>query len=53
MLNDTHGGTFYMHEGFDKDDPSKYTREWFGWANSLFAEFFMDNFDLFKNIVFD
>jgi len=52
MLDATHGGTFYMHEGFDKDDPSKYTREWFGWANSLFAEFYMDNFELFKDIIF-
>lgn len=26
-----------MHEGFDCDDPSKYTREWFCWANTLFA----------------
>ena len=25
-------------EGFDKDDPSQYTRPWFAWANSLFAE---------------
>ena len=30
-----------MHEGFDLDDPSQFTREWFAWANSLFAEFVM------------
>lgn len=28
----------YMHEGFDADDPHQFTREWFAWANSLFAE---------------
>lgn len=28
----------YMHEGFDVDDPHKFTREWFAWANSLFSE---------------
>lgn len=28
-----------MHESVDVNDPSKYTRPWFCWANSLFAEF--------------
>lgn len=27
-----------MHEGFDVDDPSKFTRPWFAWANTLFAQ---------------
>ena len=27
-----------MHEGFDADDPHNFTRPWFAWANSLFAE---------------
>ena len=31
-------GTGLMHESFDVDDPSRFTRPWFGWANSLFAE---------------
>lgn len=34
-------GCQVMHEGFHKDDPSKFTREWFAWANSLFALFVM------------
>lgn len=34
----THSGKYLMHEGFDKDDPSKYTRDWFSWANSIFVE---------------
>lgn len=34
----TTGGTGLMHEGFDVDDPAHFTRPWFGWANSLFAE---------------
>jgi uncharacterized protein len=37
----TDAGTGLMHEGFHKDDPSKFTRPWFAWANSLFAEFVM------------
>ncbi len=39
ILMNTTGGTGYMHESFDPDDPTKYTRPWFGWANSLFGEF--------------
>jgi meiotically up-regulated gene 157 (Mug157) protein len=27
-----------MHESFDPNDPSIFTRAWFAWANSLFAE---------------
>jgi meiotically up-regulated gene 157 (Mug157) protein len=27
-----------MHESFDPNDPARYTRSWFAWANSLFAE---------------
>jgi hypothetical protein len=27
-----------MHETFDKDDPAKFTRSWFAWANGLFGE---------------
>jgi uncharacterized protein len=38
-LRKTHGGTGFMHESFHKDDPSKYTRKWFAWANTLFGEF--------------
>jgi hypothetical protein len=28
-----------MHESFHKDDPKKFTRKWFAWANSVFGEF--------------
>jgi len=38
MLKTTHAGTGLMHEAFDKDDPGKFTREWFAWANTLFGE---------------
>jgi uncharacterized protein len=34
----THAGTGFMHESFDKDDPAKFTRSWFAWANTLFGE---------------
>jgi meiotically up-regulated gene 157 (Mug157) protein len=38
ILKNTHAGTGFMHEGFDKDDPKKFTRKWFAWANTLFGE---------------
>jgi meiotically up-regulated gene 157 (Mug157) protein len=38
ILKKTHGGTGFMHESFDKDDSSKFTRKWFAWANTLFGE---------------
>lgn len=38
MLTTTHAGTYLMHESFDKDDDTIFTRPWFAWANSLFAE---------------
>lgn len=37
-LKKTHAGTGFMHESFDKDDPAKFTRKWFAWANTLFGE---------------
>lgn len=39
VLLSTDAGTGYMHEGFHADDPNQYTRPWFAWANSLFAEY--------------
>ena len=38
MLKETHGGTGLMHESFHQDDPTRFTREWFAWANTLFGE---------------
>ena len=38
MLINTHAGTGFMHEAFDKDNPRNYFRSWFAWANTLFGE---------------
>ena len=38
MLMKTDAGTGFMHESFYKDDPSKFTRSWFAWVNTLFGE---------------
>lgn len=40
----TDGQTGSMHEGFDKDDSTQYTREWFSWPNMLFCELMLDYF---------
>jgi len=37
-LQKTHADTGFMHESFHKDDPSKFTRSWFAWSNTLFGE---------------
>ncbi|MGL5021276.1 MAG: glycoside hydrolase family 125 protein [Mycoplasmatales bacterium] len=41
MFKKTDAGTNMMHEGVYVNDPNKYTRPWFSWANSMFAEFIM------------
>lgn len=38
MLRDTDGGTGFMHESFNAEDATDFTRSWFAWANTLFGE---------------
>ncbi|WP_294272166.1 glycoside hydrolase family 125 protein [uncultured Sphingomonas sp.] len=38
MLRGSQGGTGFIHEGVDINDPTKFTRDWFAWANGLFGE---------------
>ena len=38
ILKETHAGTYFIHESVNVDNPKKFTRPWFGWANSLFGE---------------
>jgi meiotically up-regulated gene 157 (Mug157) protein len=37
-LQRTDADTGFMHESFNKDDASRYTRAWFAWQNTLFGE---------------
>ncbi len=37
LLKSTDNGTGFMHESFYKNDPSKFTRSWFAWANAQFG----------------
>ena len=41
----THADTARMHESFNKDDPSAFTRSWFAWANSMFGELVMQMYE--------
>ncbi len=38
MLKASAAGFGFMHESYNKDDPKKFTRSWFAWANTLFGE---------------
>lgn len=38
----TDAGKNALHEGFHKDNPDEYTREWFSWPNMLFCELLLD-----------
>ena len=38
ILRRSQAGTGFMHESFDKDNPARYTRSWFAWANTMFGE---------------
>lgn len=38
MLKNSHAGTGFMHEAFNKDNPADFSRKWFAWANTLFGE---------------
>jgi uncharacterized protein len=48
-LLSTDAGTGLIHESFHKDDPTKFTRPWFAWANSLFAEFVLEVCEIKSN----
>lgn len=38
-------GDHLLHESFNPDDPSKFTRADFGWPNALFSEWVMTSFE--------
>lgn len=38
ILAKTTGGTGWMHESFNADNPEDFTRSWFCWSDSLYAE---------------
>jgi meiotically up-regulated gene 157 (Mug157) protein len=38
VLLSTDAGTGRMHESFDVDDPRRFSRAWFSWADSMYCE---------------
>ena len=38
LLTSTDDNTGFIHEAFNKDNASKYSRPWFAWQNTLFGE---------------
>ena len=38
MLKIGSAGSGFIHESYYKDDPKRFTRAWFAWANTLFGE---------------
>lgn len=44
-LEATDAGTNFMHESFNKNNPSRFSRTWFAWANSLFSELIIKHLD--------
>ena len=44
ILQTTHAGTGFIHESFDENDPKKFSRAWFAWANTIFGELILKVF---------
>lgn len=42
MMADNDADTGMMHEGIHVDDPTRYTRPWFSWANAMYCALVMD-----------
>ncbi|GAA4806791.1 glycoside hydrolase family 125 protein [Olivibacter ginsenosidimutans] len=51
MLQKCHGGKGFMHESFHKDDPTKFTRSWFAWTNTLFGELLWETYQRKKSLL--
>ena len=45
QLVDTDAGTGFIHESFNKNDATNYTRPWFAWQNTLFGELILKLID--------
>lgn len=51
ILKETHAGTYFIHESVHVDDPQKFTRHWFAWANSLFGELIIKVADRYPHLL--
>lgn len=46
MIAHSTGGTHYVHESVQKDNDKVFTRPWFAWANSFFADLVLTKADV-------
>jgi len=53
MLKHSNAGTGFMHESFNKNDVSKFTRKWFAWANTIFGELILHTSKNFPHLLSD
>ncbi|OGG31240.1 hypothetical protein A3A63_00290 [Candidatus Gottesmanbacteria bacterium RIFCSPLOWO2_01_FULL_46_9] len=51
VLKKTHAHTYFIHESVHVDDPHKFTRHWFSWANSLFGELVLELHEKFPALL--
>lgn len=45
VLENTDAGTGNMHEAFNVDDPTEFTRSWFSWADMTYVELVLQSVD--------
>ncbi len=50
-LKATHAGTGFIHESFHMDNPDKFTRKWFAWANTIFGELILKVYEQHPEIL--
>ncbi|NCX36572.1 MAG: metal-independent alpha-mannosidase [Actinobacteria bacterium] len=43
LLETTDAGTGLMHESFHVDDSSRFTREWFSWADMTYVDLVLES----------
>ncbi len=45
LLENTDAGTGFMHESFNVDDDSQFTREWFSWSDMTYVDLVLESID--------
>jgi hypothetical protein len=50
-VKETHANTGFIHESFHMDNPKKFTRKWFAWANTIFGEMILKVYEQHPGIL--
>jgi meiotically up-regulated gene 157 (Mug157) protein len=50
-LKNSSAGTGFIHESFDRNDPTKFTRSWFAMANAMFGELVVQTLHRFPHVL--